>query len=1036
MRVINISLSELETKMLMIGFEGENQITQVRIDAAEILTDYPNATPTLIVKPLFGFAYPVIVAMEGTDVVWEIDNSVLSSHGDGEIQLTFTEGTVIAKSYVGRIRIKRSLAVNGEVPDPIETWEQAATAKLAEVDAQISELEDMVEAAEAAKDEAQDIVDDATADIQAAGAAQVGNVNTAGSTQVSAVQAKGTEVLNSIPSDYTELSNDVTGLKSAINDMNTATTDDVGKALKAKTVSGGKVTEWEFGETGVAVDPTLSIEGKAADAKATGDAINNVENELFSFEELTLANRANLKRLNPANGGWGSAQGYQIVAGAVTVGDTIRIDADDRWQFQTTNSDGTRIGETYEAGTYTVEVPENALYVVLSTPTESNAHVYLLSSKLDGFSEAIAETNQRVDNLGNVKMDKTEFDPDGLSIDVSGVEYGAWRGSIGEAISPATNNNRRRIHVDLSEYVGYTMTVNASTGLNPAATNGCMQALCDENGIIVETYYESNWKNGVWTKVITEETTQLYLAYTYASTANLAVNVISPKAEQFAKIPVLEQAIEKAVKPLSFQNLCENANIDDLTGFTAGVATISAENHVLTITPTARNNETEYTVPTALKEGHRYYMSVWLKSNYTGSGMFIRARIYKSGSATQSIGSVNYNGQNPDEWQKLSFVTSAAPAYNTLRLNIFCNSTGLEVMYAKQIVILDLTDIFGEGNEPNAGTIEQLISESNNGDSFFAGTLPTNIITNSIYPNDANNKPIFVGVSGYVMNVNAKYSANKDIRYKVGKAGSNSLFNWRGFDYIDNSNQIVSPEVDLTQTIAVITDWFGPHKLRAANNADGDMPDSDNFTGGNHAYNGDSSGTPTARTASYAFYVDGRKVSSFLGYAYYVDVYWENRVQATNTKKSDGTGREVLKETFHMHFDGEKWTLNGMLEPLEDLSSWSYYGIQMSRASAYNGYIFYHDSPDNRTWHSTRSSSNSAINACHTITMHDGADYFEMHVGTDGLGNFALIGNENSFFSTDNKTYSNLIKSSAGFAANSVYTYDGWYKWYNMDFSE
>ena len=208
MRVINVSLNELETKVLMIGFEGENQITQVRIDAAEILTDHPNATPTLIAKPLFGFAYPVIVTKEGTDVVWEIDNSVLSFHGDGEIQLTFTEGTVIAKSYVGRIRIKRSLAVNGEEPDPIETWEQAATAKLAEVDAQIGELEDMVEAAEAAKDEAQDIVDDAAADIQAAGAAQV---------QV--VQAAGEEVLDSIPSDYTELSRDVTDLKSALNDV-------------------------------------------------------------------------------------------------------------------------------------------------------------------------------------------------------------------------------------------------------------------------------------------------------------------------------------------------------------------------------------------------------------------------------------------------------------------------------------------------------------------------------------------------------------------------------------------------------------------------------------------------------------------------------------------------------------------------------------------------------------------------------------------------------------------------------------------------
>lgn len=208
MRVINVSLNELETKLLMIGFQGENQITQVRIDAAEILTDHPNATPTLIAKPLFGFAYPVIVTKEGTDIVWEIDNSVLSFHGDGEIQLTFTEGTVIAKSYVGRIRIKRSLAVNGEKPDPIETWEQAATAKLAEVDAQISELEGMVDAAEAAKDEAQDIVDDAAADIQAAG-----------QTQIAAVEAKGEEVKESIPADYSTLSGDVSGLKSAFNDL-------------------------------------------------------------------------------------------------------------------------------------------------------------------------------------------------------------------------------------------------------------------------------------------------------------------------------------------------------------------------------------------------------------------------------------------------------------------------------------------------------------------------------------------------------------------------------------------------------------------------------------------------------------------------------------------------------------------------------------------------------------------------------------------------------------------------------------------------
>ena len=99
-------------------------------------------------------------------------------------------------------------------------------------------------------------------------------------------------------------------------------------------------------------------------------------------------------------------------------------------------------------------------------------------------------------------------------------------------------------------------------------------------------------------------------------------------------------------------------------------------------------------------------------------------------------------------------------------------------------------------------------------------------------------------------------------------------------------------------------------------------------------------------------------------------------------------------------------------------------------------YIFYHDCPDNRTWHATNASSSAGANTCRTITMHDDDDYFEMHIGTDGLGNFALIGDNNSFFSSDSKTYSNLVAGATSIAANSVFTYDGWYKWYNMDFGE
>lgn len=90
---------------------------------------------------------------------------------------------------------------------------------------------------------------------QAAGSASqaaqtAAGIEAAGAAQVAAIEEKGEEVLGSIPSDYSQLAADVSNLNSAINDMNTATADDVGKALKAKTVSDGKVTEWEFGATG------------------------------------------------------------------------------------------------------------------------------------------------------------------------------------------------------------------------------------------------------------------------------------------------------------------------------------------------------------------------------------------------------------------------------------------------------------------------------------------------------------------------------------------------------------------------------------------------------------------------------------------------------------------------------------------------------------------------------------------------------------------------------------------------------------------
>ena len=50
--------------------------------------------------------------------------------------------------------------------------------------------------------------------------------------------------------DAKKTGDELLDLKEGLSDIQTATAEDVGKALKAKTVTNGKVTEWEFGEAG------------------------------------------------------------------------------------------------------------------------------------------------------------------------------------------------------------------------------------------------------------------------------------------------------------------------------------------------------------------------------------------------------------------------------------------------------------------------------------------------------------------------------------------------------------------------------------------------------------------------------------------------------------------------------------------------------------------------------------------------------------------------------------------------------------------
>lgn len=276
---------------------------------------------------------------------------------------------------------------------------------------------------------------------------------------------------------------------------------------------------------------------------------------------------------------------------------------------------------------------------------------------------------------------------------------------------------------------------------------------------------------------------------------------------------------------------------------------------------------------------------------------------------------------------------------------------------------------------------------------------------------------VIVDNAGTTVSVISKYSTQYDQMVKVGVGGGNGLVDFRGFYTINNPTDELSQNgSSAVAYLETSGDWHAPFIVAASQNADGDQPSNQYFTGGNHQYNNTGSGsTPTARVANIKFLLDNRELSSGDNKCGRVlEIKWNNYVQAYNTTKSDGTGREVLKEEHSLIFDGRSWESYVSLIPLENISIGTWYGFQLMGLNTVFQNIRYIGAT-NRGLYNYATASNCGDSATNEMQCYGATHKEILRIDpTCDLGDFTHIGTNKSLFAeTYGKAYAYLIASTA-----------------------
>ncbi|MDT7016994.1 hypothetical protein [Latilactobacillus curvatus] len=285
----------------------------------------------------------------------------------------------------------------------------------------------------------------------------------------------------------------------------------------------------------------------------------------------------------------------------------------------------------------------------------------------------------------------------------------------------------------------------------------------------------------------------------------------------------------------------------------------------------------------------------------------------------------------------------------------------------------------------------------------------------------------------------SKYDTTKDLKLTFGRISTNNTWQFSGAWLLNNTGKSVNSDFDRATEdyINAVTDYVSPiYNLRAINNINGDQPDSKHYTGGWHGYDNANSGTATARTISCKVFVDGFELGNEIVNGYETKLIVTNLVQGTNTKKVDGSGREILQEKITYTIVCGNINVEAEYTALEDLTISGYSFLQFQMVYRFHSKFIAYDDDDHRKWIDNLSSDiyggDKTISSTNCMQFTGESDKCTMFYDPNfGLGKMQYNNSYRWCYRNYEKGYFNLINPSDSpitFRSGDVFACRGGYK--------